>query len=287
VKTIQLIVNADDFGLSEEVNEAVIRAARMGVLTSCSLMVGAPAFEHAVRLAKQTPGLAVGIHLTTVCGQSVLPPDQIPSLVDSQGNFSYNPVTAGLKYFFSRRTRQELWKELSSQFEKFLASGLSCSHIDGHQHFHVHPVIFDQAVRLGKRHGIRRMRVPLDDLNLALHFNPRRSLQKMILGAIFALLCSRMKQRLEREKFLYTDRVYGFFETGRMSTSYFLFLLRQLKAGSSEIYFHPAYFQTSSPLIKEEYQSLVEYNALVDNQVCQRIREGGIRLSTYRDLVPS
>src|SRR5262245_26070734 len=72
-KRIRLIVNADDFGASEEVNEAVIRAFQEGVLTSCSLMVTGGASNHAVRLAKENPRLAVGIHLVTVMGRAVLP----------------------------------------------------------------------------------------------------------------------------------------------------------------------------------------------------------------------
>jgi len=76
-----LIINADDFGMSEEVNEAVIRAYKEGVLTSTSLMVTGAAFEQAVRLAKENPGLGVGIHLVSVVGQSVLPHSEIGSLL--------------------------------------------------------------------------------------------------------------------------------------------------------------------------------------------------------------
>src|SRR5215813_15169858 len=97
----KVIINADDFGISEEVNEAVVRSFREGVLTSTSLMVTGDAFEQAVKLAKENPGLAVGIHLVTVLGKSVLSPSQIPTVVDKEGNFSDNPVTAGLKYYFS------------------------------------------------------------------------------------------------------------------------------------------------------------------------------------------
>src|SRR5882724_3324129 len=91
-KQLRLIINADDFGMSEEVNEAAIRAYKEGVLTSTSLMVTAAAFEQAVRLAKENPGLAVGIHLVTVVGKSVLPHREIPTLVDEKGNFSNNPA---------------------------------------------------------------------------------------------------------------------------------------------------------------------------------------------------
>ena len=84
LKLRQLIVNADDFGMSEEVNEAIIRAHKEGVLTSASLMVTGDAFEQAARLAKENPKLAVGIHLVTVVGRSVLPKSEIPSLVDDE-----------------------------------------------------------------------------------------------------------------------------------------------------------------------------------------------------------
>src|SRR5713101_2744907 len=92
----RLIVNADDFGSSEAVNEAVVRAYTEGVLTSCSLMVTGAAFEHAVRLAHAHPGLAVGIHLVTVMDRAVLAPATIPTLVDPRGYFSPNPIVAGL-----------------------------------------------------------------------------------------------------------------------------------------------------------------------------------------------
>jgi predicted glycoside hydrolase/deacetylase ChbG (UPF0249 family) len=127
-----MIVNADDFGFSTEVNEAIIRAHREGVLTSASLMVTGAAFDEAVRLARENPRLGVGIHLVTVMGRSALPTGQVPSITDEHGNFSSNPVIAGLKYFFSLRARRELRRELEAQFERFKSTGLPLSHVDGH-----------------------------------------------------------------------------------------------------------------------------------------------------------
>src|SRR5476651_2669702 len=98
----RLIVNADDFGLSKSVNEAVVRAHRDGILTTASLMVNEPGFDEAVKLAKENPSLGVGLHLTLLCGKSALPPEKIPSLVNSRGEFSKNPVGVGLEYFFKR-----------------------------------------------------------------------------------------------------------------------------------------------------------------------------------------
>src|SRR5438128_1832847 len=81
------IINGDDFGFSQGVNQAIIQAHTQGVLTSTSLMVSGDAVEDAIAMKRHHPSLAVGLHLVLVCGRSVLPPDQIPHLVDSKGNF--------------------------------------------------------------------------------------------------------------------------------------------------------------------------------------------------------
>src|SRR6187549_3013840 len=96
----RLIVNADDFGRSRSINEAVVRAHREGILTTASLMVNEPACADAVALARQNPRLGVGLHLTLLCGHSALPPERIPGLVDEAGRFSDHPAAVGFRYFF-------------------------------------------------------------------------------------------------------------------------------------------------------------------------------------------
>ena len=97
-----LIVNGDDFGLSSQVNAAILHAHRQGILTNASLMVTGSAWKEAVALASTTPSLSVGLHLTLVQGWSVLPAYLLPNLTDQAGNFPYNSTLAGLRYFFSR-----------------------------------------------------------------------------------------------------------------------------------------------------------------------------------------
>src|SRR5215472_17514 len=115
----RLIVNADDFGRSPAINEAVISAHRDGILTTASLMVNEPACAEAVALARSNPRLGVGLHLTLICGRSALPPNLIPGLVDSEGNFSAGPAGAGFRYFFQRNMRDQLRAEIHAQFQKF------------------------------------------------------------------------------------------------------------------------------------------------------------------------
>jgi hopanoid biosynthesis associated protein HpnK len=280
----RLIINADDFGVSEEVNEAVIRGYREGVLTSTSLMVTGEAFEQAVRLAKENPGLAVGIHLVTVVGKSVLSHTEIPHLVTREGSFSNNPTAAGLKYYFSPSARRELRKELAAQFEKFHSTGLPLSHIDGHLHLHVHPVIFKAAVDLGAKYGTRRMRVPEEERRLALEFDRAAVVQKTVHALLFGGLARYMKKTLTGRGFLFPERVYGNLQSGRMSERYFLYALDNLSADTNEIYFHPAVYSDERLLDHQERQCSIEFEALTSDRVKQRVNELGIKLTNYFEI---
>jgi len=144
----RVIFNADDFGRSHSINEAVIRAHREGVLTTASLMVNGEACDEAVALAKANPTLGVGLHLTLVMGRSTLPPEQIPGLVNAAGEFTNNPVAAGMKCFFQRSLRPQLAAEIAAQIAKFHATGLVMDHLNGHLNFHLHPVVFRILMRV-------------------------------------------------------------------------------------------------------------------------------------------
>jgi chitin disaccharide deacetylase len=281
---LRVIINADDFGISEEVNEAIIRAHREGVLTSCSLMVTGAAFEQAVRLAKEHPRLAVGLHLVTVVGRSALPASEISALVDEQGNFSNDPNTAGLKYYFLPQARRQLRKELAAQFERFHQTGLPFSHIDGHLHLHVHPVIFKTALQLGAKYGVKRMRVPTEELGLALHFDGRFKLRKGLHKLMFGALGIYMKRHLKKQGFVFAERVYGNLQSGAMTDKYFLYALENLNAATNEIYFHPALYSPDRVLSQDEKQLMVEFQALINREVKEQAQASRFKLITYFDL---
>jgi chitin disaccharide deacetylase len=281
---IRIIVNADDFGASAGVNRAVIRAFRDGFLTSCSLMVGGDAFPEAVKLARESRGLGVGLHLVAVMGKSVLPPREIPSLVDREGYFSTDPVKAGLNYFFSTTARKELAREMRAQFERFVASGIRLSHVDSHLHFHFHPVVFDLAVGLCKEFGVRCMRIPEDDLDLLTLWEGKRSVQRQTASRFFGLFTRRMKARLEREGIVHTRKVLGHFMTGRMNRSYVLHVLDHLSPGDYEIYLHPEDAGENIAFTAARSQRRLELEVLLDPQVKERIRERGIQLIHFGQL---
>jgi chitin disaccharide deacetylase len=283
----QLIVNADDFGISEEANLAIIRAHKEGILTSTSLMVTGAAFEDAVRLARENPQLAVGIHLVVVMGQSTLPPSEVSSLVDSEGNFPNNPLKAGLKYLFSPRARRELKRELAAQFRKFKSTGLPLSHVDGHLHLHVHPVVFREALELAAKYGARRMRVPVEERALALRFDPTNRALKTVMSILFGGLARYMKPKLYSKGFVFPERVYGNLQSGRVSERYFLYALDNLEAECNEIYCHPSFYADRRDLSKDQEQSQVEFEALISPSVAEKIKTRGISLTNYFELDPA
>jgi hopanoid biosynthesis associated protein HpnK len=274
---IRLIVNADDFGLSESVNAAVLDAYDHGILTSCSLMVGEAVAPAAVRAARERPGLAVGLHLTTLCGHAVLPATDVPHLVDASGRLSNNPVWAGLRYAVDRRAQAELERELRAQFERFHEFGLPLSHVDGHLHLHMHPFIFDRVVALAEESGCRRIRIPREDWGAYRREVGLRALAQAPLALIFALLVRRARRRLAGRRFVWVQSVNGFFRTDRMDEGALLSLLRRLPPGDHEVYSHPDTGGRGAAGRRE-------LAALTSPAVRRLLEEREIRRITYRDL---
>ncbi len=167
----RLIINGDDFGYSSAVNRAIIQAHQQGILTSTSLMVNERAADEAVQLARATPSLAVGLHLVLVLGRAALSPKTIPTLIDEHGKFTNSPFIGGVKYYFSAAARREVRNEMRAQFEKFVATGLPFSHVDGHTHLHMHPVIFDELIKLCEEFGVPRLRVVKGEISLSLRLD--------------------------------------------------------------------------------------------------------------------
>src|SRR4029079_6807551 len=156
----RLIVNADDFGLSEAVNRAVIEAHEHGIVTSTSIMAGGSAFEHAAALATRTPTLDVGVHLTLTEQQPVA--ESVPSLVGADGQFAPHATDFAKRWLRGTIALADVRTELDAQIRRVRAHGVRPTHLDGHQHVHVLPGIARVVAELAREHGIRAVRVPTE-----------------------------------------------------------------------------------------------------------------------------
>jgi len=125
----QLIINGDDFGYTAGVVEAIMQAHAAGILTSTSAMVNMPAWETGAARLRATPSLGAGVHLVFNEGRPVLPPEQVPTLVDGQGYFLND---AALQEHGDRLDVAQLKAEFRAQIERFRAAGLEPTHLDNH-----------------------------------------------------------------------------------------------------------------------------------------------------------
>jgi hopanoid biosynthesis associated protein HpnK len=269
----RLIINADDFGLSHSVNEAVIRAHREGILTSASLMVNEPGFDEAVKLAKENPKLGVGLHVSLLHGHSTLPPEKIPGLINERREFSNNPVGAGMKYFFDDGLREPLQAEIRAQFEKFRSTGLPLDHVNGHLHLHLHPVIFKILMEHADTFGIRHLRLTRDCLARSRRMSRGYHFYRISHAAIFECLSSRVREPLRQRNIRHAQITFGLLQDGRVNEEYILKLLPELPEGDSELYSHPS-------LDKFKH----EFDALISPRVRELVQKLGIQLIRYQDL---
>lgn len=235
-----VIFTADDFGASPEANAGILRAHREGVLGGASLMVAAPARDGAAAAAREFRSLDVGLHLVVCKGTSVLPAARLDGLVDAAGRFAENPVLAGMRYFFDRRVRALLADECRAQVETHLKLVGYLNHIDGHLNFHVHPVIADTLLALAAEYRVPCIRLPREPVLTTLGLARDHTARKLVEAVIFRALSARMRRRMAAQGIKSTDRLFGLHQSGNLSERYVLGVIARLRAGTTEIYFHPA-----------------------------------------------
>ena len=237
----QLIVNADDFGLTSGVNRAIDELHRSGVVTSASLMARAGATDEAIELARFTPTLGVGCHIVLVDGEPVLPPDQIPTIVDSRTGCLPSSLSTFLARLFAGRIRaEEIEAEAGAQIDFLQQRGVRLTHIDTHKHTHVFPAVLRPVLRAARRRGIRAIRNPFEPQwsSRATHRAPWMRLAQV--GALRWLepVCHRI---LDGEGFVTTDGTIAVAGTGMLDTSNLRSLLQNLPDGTWELVTHPGY----------------------------------------------
>lgn len=266
----RLLVTGDDFGLALEVNEAIERAHREGILCTASLMVGASEAEDAAARARRLPRLGVGLHLVLVEGRPILPPEQVPALVDSRGDFLENFVRAGFRFFFSPAARRQLAAEIRAQFEAFRATGLELDHVNAHNHMHLHPTILGLLLEVGRDYGLPPVRVPLERFRRTPGSSWLRGTQQRCFHLALSPWMSLLRWRLRRAGAAHNDQVLGNIETGHMDEETVLRLLRDLPEGTTEMYFHPAIGNCAEI---ERVSPGTDYNGELRALLSPRVRE--------------
>jgi hopanoid biosynthesis associated protein HpnK len=274
------IINGDDFGLSPGINRGIIEGYRDGILTSASLMVVGDAFEEAVTLAHEHPGLSLGIHLTLIEGVPVLPPHMIPSLVTSDGRFCGSLGEFLLKWLSGGILVREVEKEFTAQIDKARDRGIRVDKLDSHMHIHLLPGLFSTVLTLAQRYHITAIRLPTEGvLNLVRPTTFGGWGRRAVLTALSTFL----SRELVKADCLYAQRCIGIAESGHLAEEDLLRLLQRLRPGLTEIMVHPGYDDTvlSHWPQSRRYKREQELTALTSPRVKAFIQSHRIELLSF------
>ncbi len=272
----RLIISADDFGLTEGINEGIIRCAREGVVTSASVMVNMPTFEQAVSLAGQCPGLATGVHLNLVKGSPLQPPDEVRSLVDNQGVF-YTLPHFTLRLLSRQIKISEVEKELKKQLEKALEAELTITHLDSHRHFHVYPPLLKLVIKLAREHKINKIRCPLGISALP------GSIKEFILNT----LSRNARRNLDDADIKHNDRFFELvkIESRKDHIKALTTLCERLNDGVTELDTHPGFVTAQLNGIEATIHNRERQVEILTNPVLrQLIEKYEIKLINYGDI---
>jgi len=259
----------------------VERGRREGVLTAASLMVAGRAAADAVERARRTPALRVGLHLAVIDAQPMLPPEQIPHLVDDHGWLRNDPTRLGVELALSPSARREMRAEIEAQFAAFAATGLTLDHVNAHRHYHLHPYVGALVLEIGARHGMRALRVPHEDAAVVRRIEPDTRLRS---GPAVGICAALLRARARRSGVAVTDHMFGLSWSGAMTAARLAALLADPPPGLLEIYLHAATtdaFEGAAP----GYAYRAEFEALLDPACAAALSASGRPSGGFLDLV--
>lgn len=277
---LKLIVNADDFGLTEKINEGIQTSFREGILRSTSLMANGKSFDHAVKIIRSNPKLDIGVHLTLVEEKPILDQNKIPSLVVENRDFHNHAIDFTKKYFYGKISLDEVRIELTAQIEKILDYGIKISHIDSHQHLHILPKILDITIELANHYNIKFIRFPKEKFN-GYMFRDLKSLSRIAQMIAVNHFCSIARKKIP----LKMNHFAGFCFGGKLSRQNLLTLINNLPMeGVCELMCHPGLSDDSKDYSHWKYRQVEEMLALVNREVAEVLIKKNIEITSFKNL---
>lgn len=269
-----LIITADDVGLHPGMTAGAIRAHREGIVTACSVVANGSAFADAVERLQEVPTLAVGVHLTLVEERPIA--KGVDSLVGSDGRF-FRSYSAFLPRYLARTIRiADIDRELRAQVEAVMHAGLEVVHLNGHQHLHLLPRIFDVVQKIAADYRIGYIRI-VDDRG------GRAPLARRAAVAGLSVLGRRARRRASAAS---NDRTIGVAGAGHLSVDSIIRLLDEVR-GVTELVVHPGIGGASlASTYAWRYEWDAETAALCDPRVKDAIHDGNVSLTAMRETFP-
>lgn len=274
----RLIVNADDFGMAEPVNLGIIKGHRDGIITSTSLLACGKWAEHAAGLAKENPGLGVGVHLCLTIEKPLLDPSKLPSLAPG-GMLPSSPFQFMRRFAFGLIDKTEVEAELRAQVARTLELGVRPTHVDGHQHMHMMPGVLPIVIRIAIESGIKAIRFPVGPWVGRTGLSG--AMEKVVLEGISTVQerCTGLSGLKRANNF------FGLAQTGRLDSGSLRDIITQLPDGVSEVMCHPGL--RDDALAERLGWGMgweTELKAVTDESVIRAVRDNQVELVNYSRL---
>lgn len=274
-----LVVTADDVGLHAGMTDGAIEAHERGIVTACSVVPAGRDFARAADQLRERPSLAVGVHLTLVGARLLSPPGEVPSLVGRDGAVLPGFGAFLRRYYAGNIAPEHVERELRRQIEAVRNAGLSVSHINGHQHLHVLPRVYDVVMRLAAEYGIAFVRTPVDR-------QPRHvPLARWLAVAALSRYAKAARRRgPTRERPRVGDGTIGIAQAGHLTVGRIAALL-PLVGGVTELVCHPGLDeQAIAAEFPWGYEWETETRALCDSELVRAVRSAGVTLVSPPEL---
>ncbi|MDO8462410.1 MAG: ChbG/HpnK family deacetylase [Deltaproteobacteria bacterium] len=272
----KLVVHADDFGLSEGINEGIVSAMKKGVVTSTSLLVNFPNSLEAMELAQKN-SFDVGWHVNLTLGKPISPPEKVPSLVRPDGTFY--PLKLFLRRAFLRQiSEKDVAEELQAQWKLFSKADLEPTHVDGHQHVHLFPVVRDVVRDIVHQKKIPFVRIPHEQGGIG---TPR------LLTRCFLKILKGGKRSFWQQGEIQSISFFGLSVafSGNLFDSWKSLLCR-IQAPVAEVMVHPGRMKSGENLYGDDFKGdrEKEWQLLMSPEWQSMIHAIGFQSVSFRDL---
>jgi len=283
----RLIVSADDFGFTEGVNQAILECYKKGSVSNASLAVNMDATENAILLAKQNPGLGVGLHFNLTLGKPLTDPKLIPSLVNCNGLF-YNRKEFENRSIFGLIRYKDVEKELLAQIKYYLNFNLTMTHIDSHQHIHLLPPLFTVISNYCIQNSIP-LRIPYNNYILNIQIPQLKDLTKLLRRSLLTLLIYFNRSQIFNKCLISNDHFYciaDFIPHQKLiNIEHYIKIIDSLKSGVSELMTHPAIADDNLRKLNRISEiSQQEYNVLSSFSLKSECQKRGVEFISYGNL---
>ena len=281
----RLIINADDFGLTNGVNRGIVQANQQGVVTSATLMACGAAFDAAVEATRYGESLALGCHLVLLDGKPISPASDVPTLMEGEG-FRRDVMGFGLAAIAKRIAPEHIELEVAAQIRRLQAAGIEVTHVDTHKHSHIFPAVLRPLVRACQACGVRKIRNPFLPAYLKSDGGGLRLWKRLAQLRLLNRFRKTFSETIQAAGMLSTDGSVGVVATGSLKPLHFERILRALPEGTWEFVCHPGYNDDDLARVNTRLRESreIELEIMTSPGSRELIRSENIELISYREL---